>query len=54
MEGILRRVSVSIFKFVSNFKEAKKKLIIVKGNEKLLKDLENHQHIHIENTGYNI
>jgi hypothetical protein len=43
---ILRRVSGSIFKLVSNFKEANKKLIISLGSEKLLKDLENHQHIH--------
>jgi hypothetical protein len=29
-------------KLVSNFKEANKKLIVVLGSEKLLKDLENH------------
>jgi hypothetical protein len=46
---ILRRFSVSISKLASNFKEANKKLIIVKGSEKLLKDLENHQRIHRKN-----
>jgi hypothetical protein len=47
-KGILRRVSVSIFKIVNNFKEANKKLLIVKGSEKLylLKGLENYQRIH--------
>jgi hypothetical protein len=39
----VRRVSGSLSKLVSNFKEAIKKLIIEKGSEKLLKDLENHQ-----------
>jgi hypothetical protein len=42
----MRRVPVSILKFVSNFKEANKKFINVKRSEKLLKDLENHQRIH--------
>ncbi len=45
-KSIMRKVSVSIFKLVSNFKEANKKLIMVKGSEKLKKDLENHQRIH--------
>ncbi len=31
---------------MSNFKEANKKLLIVQGSEKLLKDLENRQRIH--------
>jgi hypothetical protein len=34
----VRRVSVSLSKLVSNFKEAIKKLIIEKGSKKLLKD----------------
>ncbi len=36
----LSKVSVGIFK-LSNFKEGNKKLIIVQGSEKLLKELEN-------------
>jgi hypothetical protein len=40
------RVSVGISKLASNLKEANKKLI--KGSEKLLKDLESHQRIHRE------
>jgi len=48
VKEILRRVSVSIFKFstVSDFKEANRKFIIVLGSEKLLEDIENHQRIH--------
>jgi hypothetical protein len=42
----MRRVSVSISKIVSNFKEANKKLIVVLGSEDLLKDLEYPQRIH--------
>jgi hypothetical protein len=39
-KGILRSVSLSIFKIISNFKEANIKLIILQRSEKLLKDLE--------------
>jgi hypothetical protein len=45
-KGILRRVSVIIFKAVNSFREANKKFIIVYGSEKHLKDLENHQLIY--------
>jgi hypothetical protein len=41
----MRKVAVSIFKLVNNFKEANKKLVIVWGSEKLLKELEFHQRI---------
>jgi hypothetical protein len=40
------RISKSFSKLASNFKEAHKKLIIVYGNEKRLKDLKNNQRIH--------
>jgi hypothetical protein len=46
--GIMRRVSVIISKLASNFKETNKKSIIEQRSEKLLKDLENHQRIHIQ------
>ncbi len=35
----------AFLKLVSNFREANKKVIIVKGSEKLLKDFENQQRI---------
>ncbi len=41
-KGVLRRISVYIFK-INNSKKWSKKLINVKGSEKLLKDLENHK-----------
>ncbi len=41
---ILRRVSISIFKISQEFQ--RRKLIIVKGREKIVKDFENHQSIH--------
>jgi hypothetical protein len=47
VKGILKRVSVSIFKVSKyNFKEANKKLLIVDDSEKFLEDLENHERIH--------
>jgi hypothetical protein len=42
----MRRVSLSISKIVSNFKEANTKLIVVLVSEELLKDLEDPQRIH--------
>ncbi len=49
-KGIVMKVSVpvNIYKIstVSYFKEANKKLIIIQGSEKLLKDLENHRRTH--------
>ncbi len=39
-KGILRRVSVSIFKIISKFKEADIKLVLLQRREKLLKDIE--------------
>jgi hypothetical protein len=40
-ENAYRKPPVILNYYVSNFKEAKK-LIVVKGSEKLLKNLENH------------
>jgi hypothetical protein len=37
-------------KLVRNFKEANKKLIIVKGSEKPLEDIENHTRAYSEST----
>ncbi len=45
------RGSVSIFEISNNSKEAKK-LIILQGSEKLLKDLANHQRIHTKYGKY--
>jgi hypothetical protein len=49
----LRGVSVRVFKISKYFKEATKKLIIIYGNKKLLKGLENHPRKHTESTDLN-
>ncbi len=47
-----RPITSAFSKLVSNFKEANKKLISVEENEKLLKDLENHQRILLIKLNY--